>query len=152
MNAFRSVRARLAVSQAEIGAALGVTQSNVSFYEKGQTVPPDVAAKLIEYARGKGLELSYDQIYGATPLEAAPTPPDAPTSPAPAVQEEPAPQASAAQEHVVNGEGQPRTAIAMGVEQRSRDREIEDLRIERAKQGEKPAAGGRDRTSSARGH
>lgn len=68
MTTFRTIRKRLAVSQAEIGAALGVGQSNVSFYERGQTVPPDIAKKLIEYAKGRGLELSFDHVYGAVEL------------------------------------------------------------------------------------
>jgi len=70
MNAFRLIRERLEVSQAMIAAAVGVTQSNVSFYENGQTVPPAVAAKLIEYAATKGLTLSYDHVYGAAELPA----------------------------------------------------------------------------------
>lgn len=68
MNAFRTIRTRLAVSQAEIGAALGVTQSNVSFYERGQTVPPEVARKLIEFARTRDLALTFDHVYGASEL------------------------------------------------------------------------------------
>lgn len=68
MNAFRTIRTRLAVSQAEIGAALGVTQSNVSFYERDQTVPPDVARKLIDFARVNGLDLTFDHVYGAIDL------------------------------------------------------------------------------------
>jgi putative transcriptional regulator len=72
MNAFRSIRERLKVSQAEIGAALDVSQSNVSFYEKGQTVPPAVAAKLIEFARSRGLNITYDHVYGSEALSAPP--------------------------------------------------------------------------------
>lgn len=68
MNAFRTIRTRLAVSQAEIGAALGVTQSNVSFYERGQTVPPDIARKLIDFANARDLALTFDHVYGASEL------------------------------------------------------------------------------------
>jgi putative transcriptional regulator len=68
MNPFRTIRLRLGVSQAEIGSALGVSQSNVSFYEKGQTVPPEAASKLIAFAREHGLEISYDHVYGAAEL------------------------------------------------------------------------------------
>lgn len=73
MNAFRTIRTRLAVSQAEIGAALGVTQSNVSFYERGQTIPPEVARKLIDFARGRDLALTFDHVYGASELPEAPS-------------------------------------------------------------------------------
>ncbi|MFC6520104.1 helix-turn-helix domain-containing protein [Undibacterium arcticum] len=50
MNQFQIIRERLGVTQAAIADAIGVTQGNVSHYEKGQTVPPDVARRLIEYA------------------------------------------------------------------------------------------------------
>lgn len=74
MNAFRTIRTRLAVSQAEIGAALGVTQSNVSFYERGQTIPPEIARKLIDFARGRDLALTFDHVYGASELPVAAAP------------------------------------------------------------------------------
>lgn len=64
-EAFKSIRSRLAVTQAEMAAAIGVTQGNVSFYEKGQTVPPAVAARLIEYAKTRGHVITYDDVYGA---------------------------------------------------------------------------------------
>lgn len=60
------------MTQAAIGSELGVTQGNISFYEKGQTVPPDVARKLIELARRHGLELSFDHIYGDADLPTEP--------------------------------------------------------------------------------
>ena len=68
MSAFKKIRERLQMTQAAIGAELGVTQGNVSFYEKGQTVPPDAARKLIELARSKGLELTFDHVYGGCDL------------------------------------------------------------------------------------
>ena len=68
MNSFKSIRERLKVTQAEIATAIGVSQGNVSFYEKGQTVPPGVAAKLIEFAKTKGVDITYDDIY-ATPVQ-----------------------------------------------------------------------------------
>ncbi len=69
MNTFRSIRHALGCTQAELGAALGMTQGNVSFYEKGQTVPPEVARKLIDFARTKGHALTFDDVY----REPAPT-------------------------------------------------------------------------------
>lgn len=83
MNTFAQIRARLGVTQESLAKALEMTQGNVSFYEKReQTVPPDVAGKLIEYAKSIGLELTYDMVYGATPLpsEAKPAPTPKPRS------------------------------------------------------------------------
>ncbi len=68
MSIFKSIRERLSMTQAAVGEAIGVTQGNVSFYEKGQTIPPAVAAKLIDVARAKGLEITFDHVYGAAPL------------------------------------------------------------------------------------
>jgi len=56
------------MTQSAIARPLGVTQGNVSFYEKGQTVPPAVAGKLIELARDHGFALTYDHIYGGALL------------------------------------------------------------------------------------
>lgn len=81
MNAVRTIRERLALSQAQLGAALGMTQGNVSFYELDkQPVPPPVAGKLIELARDRGLEIGYDHVYGAAEL---PTPPPPESHPQP---------------------------------------------------------------------
>lgn len=79
MNAFKSIRGRLALSQTELAKALGMTQGNVHFIEaRGQAVKPDVAAKLIEVAKSRGLEISYDHVYGAAELPRAPDPADQP--------------------------------------------------------------------------
>jgi putative transcriptional regulator len=69
---FKLIRTRLGVTQAEIAAPLGVTQSNISFYETGQTVPPPVAGKLIAYAKKRGVKLTFDDIYGDSPLKLKP--------------------------------------------------------------------------------
>lgn len=74
MNRIKSIRDRLQVTQAELAAGLGRSQGNVAFYEKGQTVPPEVAKSLIVFARTKGHEVSYTDIYGPAdgePAEAA---------------------------------------------------------------------------------
>ncbi len=63
MNTLASIRARLGVTQEVLARALGVTQGNISHYERGQTVPPEVAAKLISFAQTKGLALTFDDIY-----------------------------------------------------------------------------------------
>lgn len=64
MNSISTIRQRLGVTQEVLARALDVTQGNVSFYERGQTVPPKVAKRLIEYAGANGLHISYDDIYG----------------------------------------------------------------------------------------
>lgn len=56
------------MTQAAIAAELGITQGNVSFYERGQTIPPAVAARLIELAKTHALALSFDHVYGGAPL------------------------------------------------------------------------------------
>lgn len=74
MSAIQAIRKRIGLTQAELAKRLDVSQGNVSFYEKGQTIPPTVAGKLIEYARSRGLEIGFDHVYGAAEL-----PPPAPT-------------------------------------------------------------------------
>lgn len=63
MNPIANIRARLGVTQAAMADALGVTQGNVSNYERGQTIPPDVARLLIEYANSLGTRITFNDIY-----------------------------------------------------------------------------------------
>lgn len=64
MNAIYSIRKQLGVTQTALASGIGVTQGNVSLYEtKGQTVPPRVAERLIEYAAALGVSVTFDQIY-----------------------------------------------------------------------------------------
>lgn len=63
MNTILSIRKRLEATQAELAEALGVSQGNISHYERGQTVPPDIASKLIVFAKLRGHSLSFDDIY-----------------------------------------------------------------------------------------
>lgn len=70
MNAIHAIRKKLGVTQAALASGIGVTQGNVSFYEKGQTVPPHVAERLIEYASTLGVDLTFDQIYRPEPAPA----------------------------------------------------------------------------------
>lgn len=65
MNKILTIRKKLNVTQAELADALGVSQGNVSHYERGQTVPPDIASRLICFAKDRQLFLSFDDIYGA---------------------------------------------------------------------------------------
>ena len=64
----REIRKRLRVSQAQMARALGCTQSNVGFYERGQTLPPDSAKRLVVFASELGLSLTLDQVYGLQPM------------------------------------------------------------------------------------
>lgn len=64
MNPIKSIRARLSLTQAELAKALEMSQGNVAFYERGQTVPPHVARRLILFARGRGCDVGYEDIYG----------------------------------------------------------------------------------------
>lgn len=66
MNSIKVIRGRLGVTQAQLAAGLGVSQGNVSFYERGQGMPATVAALLIAYASSRGVTLTYDDIYGET--------------------------------------------------------------------------------------
>jgi putative transcriptional regulator len=70
MNRIKSIRERLHVTQTELAAGIGRSQGNVAFYEKGQTVPPEVAKSLIVYARGLGHVVTFDEIYG--PADSSP--------------------------------------------------------------------------------
>ena len=74
MSAFKTIRERLGMTQAALGEALGCTQGNISFYEKGQTVPPDTARSLIAIARQRGLPLTFDHVYGGAPVPDPVTP------------------------------------------------------------------------------
>lgn len=70
MNPIKAIRLALGVTQKQIGKAMGMTQGNVAFVERGQTLMPEAAARLIAYAKRLGVALSYDQIYGDAPLPA----------------------------------------------------------------------------------
>ncbi len=71
MSNFKSIRERLGVTQLVLATGMGCTQGNVSFYEKGQTIPPDAAKRLIEFAATLGHPITFNDIYGeevAAPL------------------------------------------------------------------------------------
>jgi putative transcriptional regulator len=68
MNAVRAIRQRLGVTQAEVAEALGVTQGNVSFIERGQEIQPEAARRLIAMARDRGLAIGMDHVYGLIEL------------------------------------------------------------------------------------
>lgn len=72
MNRIKTIRERLQVTQAELAAGIGRSQGNVAFYEKGQTVPPDVARSLIMFARARGVQVTYDDVYGPAEAQSDP--------------------------------------------------------------------------------
>lgn len=47
-----------------------MTQGNVSFYERGQTLPPDVGRRLIEVSKARGLDIDFNHVYGGAELPA----------------------------------------------------------------------------------
>ena len=72
MNNLKSVRKWLNVTQGEIADGIGCTAGNVGHYERGQTLPPEMARKLITFATSKGLQIGFDHIYGAAELPERP--------------------------------------------------------------------------------
>lgn len=76
MNNIKTIRTRLGLTQAELAQGMGCTQGNVGHYERGQTVPPDAAKRLIEYAGSLGHPITFNDIY-------MPELAQAPASPAP---------------------------------------------------------------------
>lgn len=65
-NNIKRVREQLGLSQAAFAAAIGVSQGNVSHYERQrQAVPPKVARLVIAAAQERGVHISFDDIYTA---------------------------------------------------------------------------------------
>lgn len=68
MHHLKPIREHLRVTQQELADGLGCTQGNVGHYERGQTLPPAMAAKLITFAASKGLRITFDHVYGKAKL------------------------------------------------------------------------------------
>lgn len=68
MHAFKAIRLRLGVTQQVMASGIGCSQGNVANYERGQTLPPEMARKVIDYAVQLGLQITFDHVYAATPL------------------------------------------------------------------------------------
>lgn len=64
MSTVKSIREKLGVTQSALAAGMGCTQGNVGHYERGQTVPPESAKRLIAYASTLGHVVTYEDIYG----------------------------------------------------------------------------------------
>ena len=70
MEALKTIRTRLNVTQKVFADGIGCTQGNVGHYECGQTVPPDAAKRVIDFCRKFGLRIGFDHIYGGQPIPA----------------------------------------------------------------------------------
>lgn len=64
MHNLKPIRDRLGITQQAMADGIGCTQGNVGHYERGQTLPPDMARKLIEFCATKGLHITFDHVYG----------------------------------------------------------------------------------------
>jgi len=72
MSILKTIRSRLAMTQQELADEVGCTQGNIANYERGQTIPPEMAAKIIAVGARRGLKLTYDHIYGDATLPVCP--------------------------------------------------------------------------------
>lgn len=78
MNNIKAIRECLNLTQAALAEGMGCTQGNVGHYEKGQTVPPDAAKRLIAFAKTLGHHITFDDIYGQSGTEVSPASPATP--------------------------------------------------------------------------
>lgn len=72
MNNLKSIRDRLGVSQVALAEAIGMSQGNISHCECGrQELMPDAARRLILFAKERGHDLTFDDVYVSDGKEAA---------------------------------------------------------------------------------
>ena len=65
MSKIKFIRQRLGLTQAALAIGIGCTQGNIGHYEnKNQTIPPDVAKRLIAFAAKRGVYIGFEDIYG----------------------------------------------------------------------------------------
>ena len=64
MSNIKTIRDRLSLTQAALAEGIGCTQGNVVHYEKGQTVPPVMAKRLIAFAASLGTLITFEDVYG----------------------------------------------------------------------------------------
>lgn len=72
MHNLKPIRDRLGITQQAMADGIGCTQGNIGHYERGQTLPPDMARKLIEFCATKGLRITFDHVYGDAALDGGP--------------------------------------------------------------------------------
>lgn len=70
MESLKAIRSKLKVTQQVFADGIGCTQGNVGHYERGQTIPPDMARRVIAFCRNRGLHIGFDHIYDARPIPA----------------------------------------------------------------------------------
>lgn len=87
MHTLKPIRANLGATQKEMADGIGCSQGNVANYERGQTLPPDMAKRVIDFAASRGLPLTMGQIYGMEPLPEKTAEHPAPVSPTTTTQE-----------------------------------------------------------------
>lgn len=63
MNPISRVRERLGVTQETLAEGIGCTQGNIGHYERGQSIPPARARRLIAFAAACGHVVTFDDIY-----------------------------------------------------------------------------------------
>lgn len=68
MHHLKTIRERLGITQQAMADGLGCTQGNVGHYERGQTLPPVMAKKLIDFCASRGLTITFDHVYGDAPI------------------------------------------------------------------------------------
>ncbi|KVP76895.1 hypothetical protein WJ94_15905 [Burkholderia ubonensis] len=69
MNAIATIRKSLGLSQAALAKGLDLGQSAISQFERGECEPtPVVARRLIQFAKERGLAVSFEMIYGDAEL------------------------------------------------------------------------------------
>ena len=71
MHNLKPIRERLGITQQVMADGIGCTQGNIGHYERGQTLPPEMARKVIEFCASKGLCITFDHVYGDAELPAA---------------------------------------------------------------------------------
>lgn len=71
MSRFLDIRRVLCLTQEEMAEIIGCTQSNISFLDRGQSISPSAAQRLIDAARGLGVKLTFDHVYGHAKLPPA---------------------------------------------------------------------------------
>ena len=60
----RAIRQQLGMSQVNLAMCLGLTQTAISYWERGDGHPsPGIAARLIELASWHGVTIAYEDVY-----------------------------------------------------------------------------------------